>query len=151
MIVIDKQLFRSQQKEEKLNLFLLLPKTRTSGNKGRLLSELLILVILVMGCANILDGPFNKNGKITPSLLFADNGTELVTFWDEDIKIYRTFDQGKNIFLSKPVFEYDEHETNNDNSKNFKIAGTSISPKTQLDSYGMQIQAEKSCTACHTK
>lgn len=151
MIAIYKQLFRRPYKNEKLNLFSPLPKTRTSGHKGELLSELLILVILVMGCANILDGPFNKNGKITPSLLFADNGTELVTFWDEDMKRYRTLDQGKNIFLSKPVFEYDEYVKNNDNSHNFEVAGTSISPKTQLDSYGMQIQTEKGCIACHTK
>ncbi len=85
---------------------------------------------------------------MVPDLLYADNGTNLVTFWDEDLKIYRTYDQDRNVFLSKVVFNI---ETEKKRSRNLQIIGSSVVPMTRLDNYGMQTQEQKGCRACHSK
>ena len=114
------------------------------------LSEVILffIFIAICGCLNVLDGPFNKNGKMVPGLLYANNDTSYVTFWDEELKTYRTYDQDKNYFLTEPLFEIKEED---ELSKSLKIVGTSVVPTTQLGKTEMQIQREKGCIACHVK
>ena len=104
--------------------------------------------IVLCSCGDFLDGPFSKGKEMVPPLLYADNGTNLVTFWDEDLKTYRTYDQDLNGFLGDAVFYPDESDK--DGSRNYLIAGQSIVPMTQLDAYGIQAQEEKGCPACHS-
>ena len=117
---------------------------------NQLLSEVLLFFIFlaICGCLNVSDGPFNKNGKMVPSLLYAKNDTNYVTFWDEDLKTYRTYDQDKSYLLTDPLFEFEVEE---ELSKGMKIVGTSIVPTTQLGETRIQIQREKGCAACHVK
>ena len=121
---------------------------------------LFFIFLAICGCLNVLDGPFNQNGTMVPSLLYANNDSSYVTFWDEELKTYRTYDQDKNYFLAEPLFEIEDIEQVDGRMKHLKIAGTSkgveisgtsIVPTTQLSEAGMQIQREKGCTACHVK
>ena len=109
---------------------------------------LFFIFLAICGCLNVLDSPFNKNGKMVPSLLYANNDTNYVTFWDEDLKTYRTYDQDKSYLLTDPLFEFEVEE---ELGKGMKIVGTSIVPTTQLGKTEMQIQREKGCIACHVK
>lgn len=79
---------------------------------NQLLSEVILFFIFlaICGCLNVSDGPFNKNGKMVPSLLYAKNDTNYVTFWDEDLKTYRTYDQDKSYFLTDPLLEFEVEE-----------------------------------------
>jgi hypothetical protein len=108
---------------------------------------LIAFPIFLCNCGEILDGPFNKNNEMVPPLLFADNGTNLVTFWDEDLKKYKTYDQEDKTFLGQAVFYLDESDK--DGSRNYIIAGNAVVPMTQLNADGMQTQRAKGCSECH--
>lgn len=113
-------------------------------------SIILILLGLMFlpGCAELLEGPFNQGKNIVPSLLYANNDSDYVTYWDDDAQAYRTYDQENNVMLAEALYEY---ESNDQESQNFMIAGLSVAPLTRLDVGDMQIQAEQGCVACHGK
>jgi len=121
-----------------------------------------MLLALVAGCAGILDGPFRADGRV-PELLYANNSSGYVTFWDDETNAYRTYDQMNGVFLAKPLFTAsDAREANssgmhaasgmyagNSYSQNYRVAGPVIVPLTDLDEEGLRIQAEQGCFACH--
>ncbi len=114
-------------------------------------------ILLLGGCAGLLDGPFNQNGEMVPGLLYANNDTDCVTYWDDATNSYRTYNQSKNIYLNTVAFNPDDIETNdrdrtpgNRRSQNFLIASNVVMPLTHLNPQEMDIQLNQGCIACHT-
>lgn len=99
------------------------------------------------GCGELMAGPFNQGKHMVPSLLNANNGSNYVTYWDEDSKSYRTYDQEENTLLAAAIFETEL--TSDDSSQNYMVADASIVPLTTLDEDEMVIQVEQGCLACH--
>lgn len=104
-----------------------------------------------------IDGPFNhkvdpgnffNDADIVPNTMYANNGSGLVTYWDEDIENYRTWDQINNRHMDKVVFNIDSP---GEQGQHYLVAGNRIVPLTQLDNEELQIQSEQGCTACHPK
>jgi len=125
-----------------------------------------MFLTLITGCAGIFDGPFRADGRV-PELLYANNGTDYVTFWDDETNAYRTYDQKNNVFVSKTLFAISNarkanssgmyassgiHAGNRGNSynENYRVVGPVIIPLTDLDEEGLLIQAEQGCSACHS-
>ncbi len=113
-------------------------------------------IVLLGGCAGFLDGPFNQNGTMVPGLLYANNETNCVTYWDDATNSYRTYNQSKNIYQNTVAFNLEEIETNgldrtpgNRSSQNYLIASNVVMPLTHLDPQEMDIQLNQGCTACH--
>lgn len=142
MIVAGSKPVRILHKKVDQSIFLV-PKTRISGCKCGLFSELLILIISLLGCASILVGPLNEDGNAVHSLLYANNETCLVTFWDEQLEGYRTYNQESGDYLSKVIFELEKE------SKSFEIIGGQLAVKTQHHNHGLQMYSEEGCIACH--
>jgi hypothetical protein len=107
-----------------------------------------ILLFLCSCCSSLIDGPFNKNEIFVPQLLYANNESNLVTFWDEDLQTYRTYDQQLNLFLNTAIFNIDKSEGR---STNYKVAGLSVAPLTLLDEQGLLTQDVDGCIACHQR
>lgn len=106
---------------------------------------LIVVCTSLTGCAELLDGPFNQGGNVVPSLLYAKNGSDYVTYWDENTGSYRTFDQQNNIYLASTVFETESDKS----SQNYVIVGRSVVPLTRLSHEEMAIQNQQGCIACH--
>jgi hypothetical protein len=118
----------------------------TIGNICRSIIIVSVAFMSLSGCAELLDGPFNQGKNMVPGLLYANNDSDFVTYWDEDSKSYRTYDQTKNELLAQAIFEL---EPDDQGSPNFIVAGGSINPGTILDEDEMLIQSEQGCVACH--
>lgn len=114
----------------------------------------------VVGCAGIFDGPFNADGTMVPELLYANNGTDYVTFWDDEMNAYRTYDQKNNAFVSEPLYTVKDARKadptrsfngsrNRARSQNYLVAGAVVVPLTHLDRDELAVQAEQGCVACH--
>jgi len=111
------------------------------------IAVVIVALTSLTGCAELLDGPFSQGKYMVPPLLNANNGSNYVTYWDEDSQSYRTYDQENNIQLATAIFETEL--TSDGSSQNFMVAGTAIVPLTQLDEDEMHIQREQGCVACH--
>jgi hypothetical protein len=123
----------------------LLEAIMTIGNLCRSIIIVSVAFMSLSGCAELLDGPFNQGKNMVPELLYANNGSDFVTYWDEESKSYKTYDQTKNELLAQAVFELEEEDPGQD----FIVAGASIAPATILDEDEMLIQSEQGCVACH--
>lgn len=122
-------------------------KQRGHGQQWRMVAELLVCLVFACSCSAILDGPFNQNDKMVPELLYANNGSSLVTFWDEALQTYRTYDQARDVFLKEAVFETGQEDGP---GRNYGISGVRVIPLTRLDARGMHLQATGGCGACHS-
>lgn len=79
---------------------------------------LILSLAFLSGCSGLIDGPFNhsfENGffsdlDMVPELLYANNDSGLVTYWDEETQSYRTYNQTTNTHLAKTVFTRDGYE-----------------------------------------
>jgi hypothetical protein len=125
---------------------------------------ILISLIALTGCSGILDGPFNQDGVMVPDLLYANNSSGYVTYWDDDTNSYRTYDQFNNVYLNTVAYNSVDAQQESirgrnsgspvkmiarGGSRNYKIAGTAVMPLTQLNHQEMAIQDGQGCTACH--
>ena len=122
---------------------------------------IMALIPILIALANMVpekwvDGPFNhkvdtsdffNDADIVSNTLYANNDTGLVTYWDDDISTYRTYDQINNKHLDKVVFNVD---TGDNRGHHFLVAGSRIVPLTQLDADGLKIQSEQGCISCHS-
>ena len=100
-----------------------------NGSICRSIVVFIVAVTSLTGCAELLVGPFNQRDNVVPSLLYANNHTDYVTYWDEVSQSYQTYDQDNNILLAQAVFETEKERQ----SQSFVVAGPSIVPLTQLD------------------
>lgn len=117
---------------------------------GKICRKIVVLSLALSsltGCAELMDGPFNQGRGAVPSLLYANNGSDYVTYWDEESGSYRTYDQRENRFLAEVVFETESEEA----SQNYMIAGLSVVPLTRLNDEEMLMQSEQGCVACHER
>lgn len=68
-----------------------------------------------------VEGPFNPATEnpdffadaIAGNILYANNGTDLVTYWDEQEQRYFTYNQSNNQMLNQVVFNIDLADENN--------------------------------------
>jgi hypothetical protein len=75
----------------------------------------MIVASVLFGCSGIIDGPLNhsfENGFFVelykvPELLYANNDSGLVTYWDEDTQSYKTYNQNTNTSLAQAVYTRD--------------------------------------------
>jgi len=92
------------------------------------------------GCSAsaILDGPFNHSVEnsffsdrdMVPELLYANNDSGIVTYWDEETQSYRSYNQNNNRYLSKAVYTKDELEISP--TGNIMVASASSIPRVQM-------------------
>ena len=87
-------------------------KERKLIGRGGLCVLLLTTLLFLYSCGILLlDGPLNQGRTLVPELLYANNETDLVTFWDEDLQAYRTSDQQRNVYLRTAVFSLDPQDS----------------------------------------
>jgi hypothetical protein len=94
----------------------------------------MIVASVLFGCSGIIDGPFSHSIEncffdelvMVPELLYANNDSGLVTYWDEDTQSYKTYNQNSNTFLAQAVYTRDRY----DNSASCLIA--SVDPRVQM-------------------
>ena len=124
----------------------------------------LILIVLfaaffLTGCSGILDGPHNQNGQIVPELLYANNGSDYITYWDDETRSYRTYDQRNNVFLETVAYSKDQVRSTPGgqvrrargfgHSRNYQVSARAVMPLTELSPEEMKVQKEQGCQACH--
>ena len=135
------------------------------GRLSKVITPMFLLIFSLTGCAGILDGPFNQDGVMVPELLYANNNSGYVTFWDDETGSYRTYNQMSNTYMDTVAFNSVDAQTQERSrdrisgspvrlvagggSRNYEIAGATVMPLTQLHPDEMDIQSEQGCSACH--
>jgi len=109
---------------------------------------LIICLAFLSGCSGILDGPFNHSIEkgsfddldMVPELLYANNDSGLVTYWDEETQSYRSYDQNNNRYLANAVYTKDDYEISTTGS--IMIASASRGPRVQMDGNKVMVRSD---------